>query len=222
LLLGTVSSDDYGRNLAAGARLDVPRRVLQGNQPALSDPSGRAVLLEPVGDEKPQIAAQSAPLTQLGLCRLQIDGRSYPISVAFPASESDLAHVDGAAIKKALGDANMQQSQNELPSDYAIATDKGDFGWPLLLLALFILAGESFLAMWFRWQPARNGSQYRRAAKEEPPKQDFQTDDLERGAERQPSPQVFPSAPLSNSFPTNLSFSSQSRRRATWRTVQQP
>ena len=150
LLLGTVSSDDYWRNLAAGSRLEIPRRVLDGNQPALSDPQGRAVLLEPVGDDKPQIAAQSVPLTQPGLYRLQLDGRSYPISVAFPASESDLTHVDAAAIKKALGDVNMQQSQNELPSDYSSAADRGDFGWPLLLAALIILSGESFLAMWFR------------------------------------------------------------------------
>ena len=34
--------------------------------------------------------------------------------------------------------------------------------------------------------------------------------DIERGAGRQPSPQVFPPAPLSNSYPTYLSFSSQS------------
>ncbi len=150
LLLGTVQADDSWRNIAAGERLEIPRRILDGNQPVLSDPAGRALVLEPAGDDKPHIAFQSLPLREPGLYRLQIDGSALPVSVAFPAAESDVTHLDSAAIRRALGDIEMNASTNELPAEFAASSDRGDFSWPLLLVAAVLLLCESFMAMWFR------------------------------------------------------------------------
>ena len=150
LLLGTVHANDGWRNLPAGTRLAIPRGILEGNQPMLADPAGRAVVLEPGDESAPQIASQSVPLQQPGLYRLQIDGRSFPVAVTFPSAESDLTHVDAPAIRRALGDIELRQTTNELSAEYAAADDQGDFSWPILLVALALLASESFLAMWFR------------------------------------------------------------------------
>lgn len=150
ILLGTIDADNGWMNLAAGSRLQVPRRIVETLTPRLTDPQGHLLSLEPAGGEDPTIAFVSASVERPGLYRLQIDGKSYPIAVRFPASESNLTHLDAAAIRRALGDITMQQEADRLPGEYASARDQADFGWPLLLAVMILAGTECFLAMWFR------------------------------------------------------------------------
>ena len=150
ILLGTIDADNGWMNLAAGSRLEVPRRIAQALMPRLTDPQGHLLSLEPAGAEHPATAYVSTALEVPGLYRLQIDGKSYPIAVRFPASESNLTHLDPAAIRRALGDITMEQDADRLPAEFATSRDQADFGWPLLLAVLILAATECFLAMWFR------------------------------------------------------------------------
>lgn len=150
ILLGTIDAENSWMNLAAGSRLQVPRRIVETLTPRLTDPQGHLLSLEPAGGEDPTVAFVSAPIERPGLYRLQIDGKSYPIAVSFPASESNLTHLDAAAIRRALGDITMEQETDGLPGQYASARDQADFGWPLLLAVLVLTGTECFLAMWFR------------------------------------------------------------------------
>ncbi len=150
ILLGTIDADNGWMNIAAGSRLEVPRRIAQTVMPRLTDPQGHLLSLEPAGADHPTTAYVSTSLEMPGLYRLQIDGKSYPIAVRFPASESNLTHLDPAAIRRALGDITMEQEADRLPAEFANSRDQADFGWPLLLAVLILAGTECFLAMWFR------------------------------------------------------------------------
>ena len=150
ILLGTVDPENAWMNLRAGARLDVPRRIAGTNTPRLSDPSGHGLSLEPADASRPASAYVSEPLHRPGLYRLQLDGKTYPIAVRFPQEEADVTRVDAGAIRQALGDVPMEQGEDRLPASVLVDRDKNDFGWPLLVAVMILLASEAFLAMWFR------------------------------------------------------------------------
>lgn len=150
ILLGSVDPENAWMNLDAGQRLEIPQRVAGRQSPRLSDPSGHELALEPGDGGKGKGAFVSEPLQRPGLYRLQVDGRTYPIAVRFPAEESDLTRIGPAEIRRALGEVEMELAEDRLPASVTSGKDQNDFGWPLMVAVLALLGMEAFLAMWFR------------------------------------------------------------------------
>ena len=67
-----------------------------------------------------------------------------------PHTESDVRTMDNAAIRRALGDVEVQLEADTLPAA-ALAEARGgnDFGWPFMLIGLALVAAECFMAMRF-------------------------------------------------------------------------
>jgi imidazole glycerol phosphate synthase subunit HisF len=57
--------------------------------------------------------------------------------------------LDDAAIRKALGDIELEQHADDLPPLEASAQSGEDFGWPVMLCVLGFLVAEAFMAMRF-------------------------------------------------------------------------
>ena len=55
----------------------------------------------------------------------------------------------GEAVKKALGDIDVHLVGDELPPSALAKEDGLDFGWPLMLIVLGLVAAECFMAMRF-------------------------------------------------------------------------
>jgi hypothetical protein len=150
IVLGTVADQSAWMNIPAGQRLQIPRRVAGAGAPTLSDSQGKPLTLDPAPANQSDLAYISEVLVRPGQYRLKFDSKNIPISVQFPASESDLTHLSPAAIKTALGEMNLQQTHDEVPAATLSAAQRADFSWPVLLAVLGLLGLESFLAMWFR------------------------------------------------------------------------
>ena len=150
ILLGSIDADNAWMNCPAGSRLQVPRRIVERQEVRFADPAGHPVLLNPADAGHPDLAYLSEPMERPGMYRLQVDGKTYPIAVRFPASESDVTVLDPAAIRKALGDILLDQENDRIPQTISAKSDQADFGWPIMLAVLILIGAECFLAMWFR------------------------------------------------------------------------
>jgi hypothetical protein len=149
LLAGSVGSGDRWMNLNAGEALIVPKSIKFTGTPTLVDPTQREIVLQPLpanGDG----AYRSPPLDRPGLYRLSTGAAAIPIAVNIPPDEADVRTLDNAAIKKALGDAEMQLEGDTLPVTAADISRAGnDFGWPFMLAGLLLVGAECFMAMRF-------------------------------------------------------------------------
>ena len=75
-----------------------------------------------------------------------------PVAVNVPAEEADVRPVSSDAVKKALGDIDIQAFGDTIPAS-ALARDDGtDLGAFLMGLLLALLAVECFMAMHFGHQ----------------------------------------------------------------------
>jgi hypothetical protein len=149
LLAGTVSSGDRWMNVSAGEPLVVPPTVKFTTTPALSDPQLNEIVLEPL-PAGGSGAYRSGPLLRPGVYRLNTGTATFPIAVNVPAEEADVRTINDEQIKKDLGGADVDLESDMLPPAAVQANTAGsDFGWPLMLAAALLVAGECYMAMRF-------------------------------------------------------------------------
>src|SRR5688572_5075979 len=131
LLSGSVSTGDRWMNVTAGEPLVVPTGIKFTGTPTLTDPSQREIVLEPLSPAG-AAAYRSPPLVRPGVYRLSTGSATMPIAVNIAADEADVRTLDDGAIRKALGDVEVELHGDTLPPAIAAAADTSgnDFGWP--------------------------------------------------------------------------------------------
>ena len=150
LLAGSVNSGDRWMNLTAGQELIVPKTVKFTAAARLLDPKQNEVVLEPLSGGDAQGSYRSPALEQPGVYHLMTGVANLPIVVNVASDESDVRTMDNAAIKRALGDVEMQLEADTLPAAALVDPKSGnDFGWPLMLIGLILVAAECVMAMRF-------------------------------------------------------------------------
>ena len=149
LLAGSIGAGDRWMNLNAGESLQVPRNLKLSAAPTMVDPTEKEVVLEPLPAGGP-MAYRSGPLNRPGIYKLSTGVATLPIAVNVPPDEADVRTIDNGAIKKALGDVDVNLEGDSLPPAALAVTKAGnDFGWPIMLAAALLVAGECFMAMRF-------------------------------------------------------------------------
>ncbi len=149
MLAGSIGSSDAWMNLNAGDELQVPRNVKLSAAPTLLDPQQNQIVLDPVAVGGP-FAYHSRPLAKPGVYHLSTGTTTIPIAVNVPADEADVRTIDNAAVKRALGDIEVELEGDSLPPPALDVSKAGsDFGWPFMLAVLIFVAAECFMAMRF-------------------------------------------------------------------------
>jgi hypothetical protein len=147
LVAGTVSSGDGWMNLGVGQSLELPPSISITAAPTLKDPQQVDVVLEPpvngVG------TYHSEPLNHPGIYTLATGTHTYPIAVNLPSDAADIRSVDGAQIRKTMGDIDIDLQADQLPPVAASEAAGDDFGWSVMTIVLGLLAAESLLAKRF-------------------------------------------------------------------------
>jgi Mg-chelatase subunit ChlD len=148
LLSGSVSASDAWMNLTVGQKLEVPTNLKLTAALTLVDAAQKEVVLEPLSGGP--VGYRSGPINRPGVYRLVIGNQSMPIAVNVPADEADVRTVDNKAIKKALGDIDVELESDQLPAEVSGAASVGeDYGWPLMMAALLLVGAECWMAMRF-------------------------------------------------------------------------
>jgi hypothetical protein len=148
LLAGSVSSGDAWMNLIVGDELQIPPTLRMTAAPTLKDASQSEIALEQT-TVNGAASYHSRPLAKPGLYTLETGGRSIPIAVNVPSDEADVRAVDPSAIRKALGDIDVDLEPDQLPPLAAADQSGNDFGWSVMIIVLAMVALECFLAMQF-------------------------------------------------------------------------
>jgi hypothetical protein len=151
LLDGSVNAGDGWMNLSAGDRLEVPASVKLTATPTLTDPAGTAIPLEATNATDGSAAYRSPPLAVPGVYSLTTGSAPLPVAVNVPPDASDVRTVDDAAVRAALGGADVTFGDDQVPVAGSTAANAAtlDQGWNVMTLVLLLVAGEAFLAMRF-------------------------------------------------------------------------
>ena len=154
LLTHSVKSGTYWMNLEVAQPLVVPPNVRMTALPTLLDPDKKPVVLESesvsgaAGAEGSTIY-RSGPLMMPGVYSLALGNATVPIAVNIPGTESDIQTVNDAAIRRALGDIEINMEGDQPPSEAAVAQAGRDWGWHIMVAVLVLLGVEAFMAMRF-------------------------------------------------------------------------
>jgi hypothetical protein len=148
LLAGTVDVGDKWMNLTVGQCLETPLSLKPGAAPSLT--LGKENFpLEFVTGREGESFYRSKALTKPGVYQLDIGSAKLPVAVNVPADEADVRPLPQEAVRKALGEIDLQLFGDTTPT-YALAReDANDLGWFVMLLVLGLVAFEAFLAMAF-------------------------------------------------------------------------
>jgi hypothetical protein len=167
ILSGGVRAGDYWMNLTVGQALEVPAEVKLTGAPELHDDANVSVLIDPVAEKDPitgldrtdrPLVYRSRPLSKPGIYTLNLGTGTVPIAVNVPArDEADIRTLGNEEVRKSLGDIQMTLAGDEIPSEASLASNGNDWGGPILLAVLAMLAVEGFMAMSF--------GHYRRSAR---------------------------------------------------------
>jgi hypothetical protein len=144
LIAGAIGSGDAWQNLTVGDRVVIPPTVRLSGSPQLAGPGDRVRAMTLEGGRW-----TSNPLTEPGLYNVVIGAVKYPIAVNVSAAEADIRPLGQAGIKTALGEIEVRINGDSLDPEELVKQDTADFAWPLLLLLLPLLFGESLLAWKF-------------------------------------------------------------------------
>lgn len=149
LLSGTMTSGDAWMNLNVGDSLNVPSSVQFTAAPTLVDSQQAEVTIAQITDDSGRTSYRSRPLARPGVYTLSTGTAKLPIAVNVPADEADIRTIDNAAIRKVLGDIEIDFATDQLPATTELAQAGNDFGWTFMLIVLGLVAFECFLAMRF-------------------------------------------------------------------------
>jgi hypothetical protein len=148
LLAGSVEIGDRWMNLIVGDPLVVPAAMRLTSVPVLTDDRKRQVPVEAV-TESGQTVYRSRPLERPGLYQLNTGNAVLPIAVNVPADEADIRLLPADAIRKALGDVEVQTLGDAVPGGAVARDDSTDMGWTVMVIVLALVGFECFIAMKF-------------------------------------------------------------------------
>jgi hypothetical protein len=159
ILSGGVRAGDYWMNLTVGQSLQVPAEVKLTGAPDLRDDANVSILIDPVAEKDPitgldrtdrPLVYRSRPLGRPGVYSLNLGTGTVPIAVNVPAGdEADIRTLGNQEVRGALGDIAMTLAGDEIPSEASLSRNGNDWGGPILLAVLGMLAVEGFMAMSF-------------------------------------------------------------------------
>jgi Mg-chelatase subunit ChlD len=149
LLSGTMSSGDSWMNLNVGDELRTPPGLQVSAAPVLKDPQQAEVILEQASTPEGQSFYRSRPLRLPGVYTLITGTTKLPIAVNVPSNEADIRPMDDAAIRKVLGEIDIDFQADQVPPPAQHADSANDFGWSVMIIVLGLVGTECFLAMRF-------------------------------------------------------------------------
>ncbi len=149
ILAGSVNPAEVWLNRTVGESLQVPSWLRLTGAPTLLDPQKQEVVIDQSTPPGGTPVYKSQPLKKPGVYTLSTGTRTMPVSVNVPADEADVRTLDGAAIKKALGDIDLALESDQLPDQPANEVAGNDYGWSLMAIVLALVALECFMAMRF-------------------------------------------------------------------------
>lgn len=149
LLAGTVDVGDRWMNLLVGQPLEVPSSLKLTSPPALTDAAKKQHPVEAMTGRDGQTVYRSKPLDKPGIYQLNVGTMVVPIAVNVPADEADIRPAASEAIKKALGNIDLQTYGDVVPDEALSRDDVNDLGWSVMLIVLALVGLECFLAMLF-------------------------------------------------------------------------
>ncbi len=150
LVGGTIAGNDAWMNRLVGQSIELPATIKLTTVPSLTDISQRQWPMHAQTINGATVY-QSDPIPRPGIYMLQTGLKKIPIAVNVPDDEADIRVLDGPAIKRALGQIEMESFGDQLSAQGPGAEGQShhDFGW-IIMLAVLALAGiESFMAMRF-------------------------------------------------------------------------
>ncbi len=148
LLAGSVEIGDRWMNLEVGQPLIVPAAMRLAAAPVLTDDRKRQIPIEAV-TENGQTVYRSRPLDRPGLYQVNTGNQVLPVAVNVPPDEADIRLLPADAVRKALGDIEIQIAGDALPGGAMASEDGTDLGWTVMLAVLGLVAFECFIAMRF-------------------------------------------------------------------------
>jgi hypothetical protein len=146
LLNHAVTPADEWLNLSVGQSLEIPVTMKLSAPPTLEDATHQVVAMDPVTLADGHVTYRSPALEKPGVYHLSA-GNVFPVAVSVPPEEADVRTLDNAAVKKALGDAEMEFETDQLPVAPEFASAGNDFGWMMMLAVLLLAATETILAL---------------------------------------------------------------------------
>ncbi len=149
LLSGTVDIGDKWMNLTVGQPLEIPARLKMAAVPVLMDVGRKQISIEAITAADGSIFYRSRPLIRPGLYQLHIGARTLPIAVNVPDDEADIRLLPRDAVRKALGDIEMELFDDTLPASALSRDDGNDLGWAIMAVVLVLAGFESLMAMYF-------------------------------------------------------------------------
>jgi hypothetical protein len=148
LLAGTVEIGDRWMNMIVGEPLVVPSAMRLTSVPVLTDDRKRQIPIEAV-TENGQTVYRSRPLERPGMYQLNVGNAVLPVAVNVPPDEADIRLLPPDAIRKALGDIEVQTLGDETPGGAIARDDSTDLGWTIMVIVLALVGFECFIAMKF-------------------------------------------------------------------------
>ena len=148
LLAGSVEIGDRWMNLIVGEPLVVPAAMRLTSVPVLSDDRKKPIPVEAM-TENGQTVYRSRPLERPGMYQLNVGNAVLPIAVNVPSDEADIRLLPPDAVRKALGDIEVQMMGDTVPGGAVARDDSTDLGWTVMLIVLGLVAFECFIAMRF-------------------------------------------------------------------------
>src|SRR5205823_4664962 len=131
LLGGIVNAGDGWMNLTVGESVSVPTSLKLSAVPLLTDAMQKQFVLEALTGGA--VAYRSGPLERPGVYHMTAGSMSFPIAVNLPGDEADVRTIENGAIRKALGEIDVDLQGDQLPPETMEAGAAGeDFGWPVM------------------------------------------------------------------------------------------
>jgi Mg-chelatase subunit ChlD len=146
LLDHSITPADDWLNLPVGKSLEIPESMKLSAPPTLEDASHQSIPMDPVTLADGHGTYRSPPLEKPGVYHL-LAGNVFPVAVSVPPEEADVRTLDNAALKKAMGDADIGFEMDQVPASPEMASAGNDFGWIMMIAVLLLAAGETILAL---------------------------------------------------------------------------
>ena len=129
--------------------MEVPAGLRLTSAPVLTDPNKKQLPVDAVTTASGQTVYRSRALERPGLYSLNTGAKTFPVAVNVPAEEADLRLLPADAIRKALGEIEMQTYGDDVPAAAMVRDDGADLGWTLMMVLLGLVGAECFMAMKF-------------------------------------------------------------------------
>lgn len=153
LLAGTIDIGDRWMNIEVGDCLQVPAALGLRSEPKLTDANDNPLPMLTVNTPDGKALYRSNPITQPGLYKIFYETGGGPdmryVAVNVPADQADISLLPPAAIKKDLGDIDLEILGDTAPIAGLSRQDHSDLGWMVMILVLALAGAECLMAMHF-------------------------------------------------------------------------